>query len=363
MTIGYVLDDTLDKPDGVQQAMISIGEHVRSLGHNVHYIVADTERTDLEHVHSIGRFWSLHFNGNSVRTPKPASMKDIKAVFTNVDFDVLHVQMPFSPFLAGRVIAAAPKHTKIFGTFHILPYNTMSRLGTQLVGKAMKRSLNRFDHMFAVSEPARVFMEQAFNIEGTVLPNPVDYNFYAAKKKKPYTKINIVFIGRFDERKGVSYLLDAYACLPIEIRNKTTLTMCGKGPMLDSISKKSDALGLGIVLPGFVSEDEKAQYLANADIAVFPSISGESFGIVLTEAMSAKAGVTLGGNNPGYASVIGKWPETLFDPTNIDEFSTKLLDMITNPKLRASIGKQQHEYVKQFDINNVTDVLLKNYTK
>ena len=184
MTIGYVLDDTLDKADGVQQAMIAIGEHMRSLGHNVHYIVAETDRTDLEHVHGIGAFWSLKFNGNSVRTPKPASKTEIRQLFNDIKFDVLHVQSPHSPLLSGRVMALAPKSTKIFGTFHILPYNWITSYGTRLVGISMKRNLRLFDHMFAVSEPARVFMEHSFGIAGSVLPNPVNYDFFAAKKKQ-----------------------------------------------------------------------------------------------------------------------------------------------------------------------------------
>ena len=73
LCIGYLLDDTLDKPDGVQQYVLAVGEYFRAKGHDVHYLVADTHRTDIKNVHSLGRFVSLKFNGNSVRTPLPAS--------------------------------------------------------------------------------------------------------------------------------------------------------------------------------------------------------------------------------------------------------------------------------------------------
>ncbi len=325
MTIGYVLDDTLDKPDGVQQAMVSIGEQMRTRGHNVHYIVAETERTDLEHVHSIGTFISLKFNGNSVRTPKPASKAKIKQLFDDVQFDVLHVQIPHSPLLAGRVMAAAPKSTKIFGTFHILPYNWTTSAGMKLIGVAMQRNIRLFDHIFAVSEPAREFMESSLGVEGSILPNPVDYDFFASKKRQKYAKKQIVFVGRFDERKGVRQLIKAFATMPAATRDSMQLTMCGMGPLHESIVQSAKEQSLGVEFPGFVSEHEKAQYLADADVAVFPSVSGESFGIVLTEAMAAGAKVTLGGNNPGYTSVLGAWQESLFDPNKTADFSSLLV--------------------------------------
>lgn len=363
MTIGYVLDDTLDKPDGVQQAMISIAEHMRSLGHNVHYIVAETKRTDLKHVHSIGRFWSMKFNGNSVRTPKPASKQEIKQLFTDVKFDVLHVQSPHSPLLSGRVMAAAPKSTKIFGTFHILPYNSLTSLGTKLAGISMRRNLQLFDHMFAVSEPARVFMEKSFGIAGSVLPNPVDYDYYSSKKRHKHAKKQIVFVGRFDERKGVKQLVQAYANIPDNVRKDLKLIMCGKGPLHEEVTTYSKEHSLDIALPGFVTESEKAQYLADADVAVFPSVSGESFGIVLTEAMAAGASITLGGNNPGYASVLGKWPEVLFDPNDTSGLSDLLVRVSTDTEFVKLIGPAQHEYAKQFDIRLIADQLLVAYTK
>ena len=138
--------------------------------------------------------------------------------------------------------------------------------------------------------------------------------------------------------------------------------MCGKGPQHEALVKVSPALGLDIDFPGFVSEQEKAQYLANADVAVFPSISGESFGIVLTEAMSAGAGITLGGNNPGYSSVIGRWPEVLFNPNDIQSFSDLLVRAAQDTDFRRTIGKQQHEYAKQFDIKTICDQLVERYS-
>ncbi|MFZ1683909.1 MAG: glycosyltransferase family 4 protein, partial [Candidatus Zixiibacteriota bacterium] len=298
MTIGYVLDDTLDKSDGVQQAMIAIAEKMRSLGHDVHYIVPSCERTDLSQVHRVGRVISLKFNGNSVRTPIWSSRKKIKQLFNDYNFDVIHVQMPYSPIMASKVIMLAPKNTLVIGTFHILPYNFLSSFGTKLIGIFMRRSLNRFDKMFAVSRPALEFMKNSFKVDGSIMPNPINYDYFHRFSfgQKDKTKTRIVFVGRFDERKGVKQLVSAYEM--IQNKDNVELIMCGKGPLWDSIKSKVENQKLNVQMPGFVSEEEKARYLASANIAVLPSTSGEAFGIVLTEAMSAGAEITIGGNNP-----------------------------------------------------------------
>lgn len=358
MTIGYILDDTLDRSDGVQQAVIAIGEHMRGLGHDVHYIVTETTRTDLKNIHAVGTYWSMNFNGNSVRTPRPVRKKAIDALFSEVAFDVLHVQMPHSPLLAGRVLHRAPKHVVCVGTFHILPYNWFARIGTRLLGLALRRSIKRLDRAYAVSEPARVFMQHTFGVAGAVLPNPVDYQFFNAFVRKNQVKKQIVYVGRFEERKGVEELVNAYSALSDQERADSELVMCSKGPLLEKIRNISDSRGLHIHLPGFVSEEEKAQYLANADIAVFPSKSGESFGIVLAEAMAAGASVTIGGNNPGYASVLAPWPETLFDPSDAGAFTALLSQLLADSATAAAIGTQQHEAVKQYDVQAVCERLL-----
>jgi phosphatidyl-myo-inositol alpha-mannosyltransferase len=357
MVIGLLLDDTLDRADGVQQAVTAIGKELTIRGHEVHYIVTETERTDLANIHSLSKFVSLEFNGNSVRTPLPISKQKITKLFNEITFDILHVQMPFSPFLSARIIKSAPDKTKIFGTFHILPYSKISSFGTSALGVALSSSRKKFTKSFAVSKPALEFMENSFGMSGEIIPNPVDYKFYNSFKKQNLDKNIIVYVGRFEARKGVFELVKAYSQLPVHIKKSHKLIMCGKGPLLDNIKQISKDQKLNIEFPGFVTEKEKAQYLANATIAVFPSKSGESFGIVLTEAMSAGAEITIGGNNPGYASVLAEWPETLFDPSNVDTFSAMLQIFIENHDLRLKIGKKQHQTVKQFDINKIVDKL------
>jgi len=359
MIIGLLLDDTLDRADGVQQAVLAIGEELSSRGHDIHYIVTETKRTDIKNVHSIAKYFGISFNGNSVRTPFPASKKKIAELFSEINFDVLHVQMPYSPLFTARVLRMAPSSVKKIGTFHILPYNFMAKIGTKILGIFLNRNKKLLNHSFAVSKPANEFMKSSFGISsGTVLANPVDYGFYSAFNKKTHNSIKqIVFVGRFEQRKGVKELVEAYSCLPDELIKSSKLTMCGRGPMLEDMKRLSRELNVDISFPGFVSLDEKARYLREADIAVFPSKSGESFGIVLTEAMSAASGIILGGNNPGYSSVLAPWPQTMFDPADVNNFSSKLAYFLQNDRKRTDIGIKQHAAAKQYDIKVIADSL------
>lgn len=366
MKIAYVLDDTLDKSDGVQQAVLTIARQMVELGHEVHYIVPRTERKDLPHVHCISRFIEMKFNGNSVRTPLPASRGRIKKLLKQENFDVIHVQMPYSPVLAGRVVRYADKSAVIVGTFHILPYNALARIGTRLLGLWLRRNLRRFDNFYAVSGPAQSFLKSSFGVDSQVLGNPINYRFFNAftdgKAKYSTQKTKIVYVGRFDVRKGVLQLIKSYE--QMSEQKNCELVMCGKGPLLEEAKAYATNKNLAIEFPGFVSEEEKAMQLASADIAVFPSISGESFGIVLTEAMASGAHITLGGNNPGYASVLNPWPEVLFDPNDVTSFAAKLDYFVKNTTNREEIGTAQQAYVKEFDVETIAQKLITQaYTK
>lgn len=362
LTIGYLLDDTLDVADGVQQAMIAIAEKMRARGHDVHYLVSNTERKDLKNIHSIGKSWSVKFNGNSVRTPLPTPTKNIKSLLSDVRFDIIHVQMPYSPFFSAKVIKLAPEKTKVFGTFHILPYSILSIYGTKLLARSLRISHKRIYKSYAVSEPARQFMQKSFRLDGTVLPNPVDYKFFHnAKPTRSKNQTNIVFVGRFEERKGVKQLVKAYELL--DNKKKLKFVMCGKGPLHEELVRYAKKKKLDIEFPGFVTEKEKAELLAGADIAIFPSISGESFGIVLTEAMSAGAEIVLGGDNPGYESVLHEWPETIFNAKDPKSIAAKLNQFINDKKLRKNIGTKQHKAAQNYDIEKVADALERGYLK
>lgn len=364
MKIGFVLDDTLDKSDGVQQHVITVGAWLKEQGHEVHYLVADTTRNDIENVHSLGRFINVRYNKNNVRTPLPASRKKIKALLAAEQFDVLHVQLPYSPLLAKYIIKYASPETAVIGTFHILPASTLHGYSNKILRVLLGKSIQRFDKIVAVSEPAVHFARKAYGMKADYLPNPIDINMFRSGRRLPEfnsrNKLNIVFLGRLVRRKGIMELIDAYNHIDDTLAQKTRLIVCGKGP-LKSKANQHVRVDRDVKFVGFVSEKDKPNYLASADIAVFPSTGGESFGIVLLEAMAAGSKVVIGGNNAGYASILGQQPYLLFNPKDRHLFVEQLEQFITDEKLRERMYKWQQDIVGQYDISVVGPKLIRIY--
>ncbi|TXG77939.1 glycosyltransferase family 1 protein [Patescibacteria group bacterium] len=356
-TIGLVLDDSLDRPDGVQQMVIRLGEWLKSRGHDVHYIVSTTTRSDITNVHSVARSHKVTFNGNVLRIPLLASKTDLATVLSTYDFDILHVQMPYSPFMSGRLISLSS--VPLVGTFHILPYGRLASVGTRALGAFQAETLRRFDRVSATSGAARQFAEDAYRVKPTVIPNPVDVQAFqpkTAKKVRPkHAKLTIAFLGRLVERKGAIHLVEAIAALPAKLRKAVRVEIAGDGPDRKRIEALVDTHNLRstVVLRGFLEEAAKPAFLQQTDIAVFPSTGGESFGIVLVEAMAAGAGVVMGGDNPGYRSVLGEWSDCLFDPADTDAFAEALTRFITDTAHRKRVGAAQSKAVKQYDISVV----------
>lgn len=367
MKIGFVLDDSLDKADGVQQYVLALGHWLHSQGHEVHYLVGQTARTDIKNVHSLSRNVKAKFNQNRMSTPLPASKVAVKELLKNQQYDVLHVQLPHSPFMAARVIRVAGPETAIVGTFHIIPFSRLEALAAATLGLVLRRNLKRFDTIYSVSEPARKFAKRAFSIDSEVVPNVVNLSYYqAAKPYKRYADqtVTIVFLGRLVERKGCLELLKTVKLLHSQHKlERVRVLICGKGPLQQKLERyvKDNKLSHIVRFTGFVSEDEKTKYLSSADIAVFPSKGGESFGIVLIEAMAAGAKVVLAGNNRGYRSVIGAKKDQLIEPDDTRAFAKVLHHFIASNRARQQAYKWQQEHVKQFDVRVVGSRLLHEY--
>lgn len=365
--IAFVFDDSLDKPDGVQQYVLTLGQWLASKGHDVHYITGETKRKDLPNLHSLGKNINVRFNQNRMSIPLPVSKKKIKELLIREEFDILHVQMPYSPFLAGRVVKAAGPQTGVVGTFHIAPHSKFVHFANWMLRQIVGRSLRRFDEIISVSKVAQDFAWETFRIESAIVPNTLHLEpFYTAKPMHGYTdSLNIVFFGRLVERKGCQHFLRAIRRLHTlgTLPENTKVLICGTGPLEHTLKTYVHEHGMDkvVTFTGFVKEEDKPRYLAGADLAVYPSTGGESFGIVLLEGMAAARGVVLAGNNPGYASVIGERQEVLFDPLNEEQFATKLQKYIDSPRERQKIHDWQQQFVRQFDVPSVADEIIVTY--
>jgi phosphatidyl-myo-inositol alpha-mannosyltransferase len=365
--IGFVLDDSLDKSDGVQQYVLTIGKWLRQQGHSVHYLVGQSYRVDVPHVHSLSRNVQVHFNQNRMSTPLPASRRRIRQLLNEEDFDVLHVQLPYSPWLAGRIIKSAPARTAVIGTFHIIPFSRTERLAARLLAFWTGRTNRRFDKVVSVSGPARDFARQTFGFTTDVIPNAVSVgSFRAGRKPRRYDddKLNLVFLGRLVARKGCMHLLEAVRLLHERRQtDRLRVLVCGKGPLEAELKDyvRRHRLGNLVRFIGYVEEAEKPDYLAAADVAVMPSKGGESFGIVLIEAMAAGSDVVIGGNNAGYRSVLSERPEQLIDPDDTEAFARTLRHFLSSHKARRAAKRWQQEHVIQFDVKEVGTRLLELY--
>jgi phosphatidylinositol alpha-mannosyltransferase len=367
LKIGLVFDDSLDKPDGVQQFVLMLGEWLTATGHDVYYLVGETARTDIPQLHSLSRNINVRFNQNRMAIPLPAAKGPIHDLLAREQFDILHVQVPYSPALAARIIAAASPHTAVVGTFHIAPHSRLVSAANYLLGTFVRKTLDRFDAMTATSAPAQDFARKTFRIPSQVVPLPVRLNqFYDAK---PLPELvagkNVVFLGRLVERKGCQYLLRAVFRLRKDGRwpDGTHVYICGKGPLENQLKNytRTHRLDDIVTFVGFISEADKPRYLAAADVVVYPSTGGESFGIVLLEAMAASRGGVLAGNNPGYASVLAPHPDSLFSPRDTVQLADYLYDLLHDDVLRAAYHGWQRGYVRQFDVPEVGAQFLRIY--
>lgn len=370
LRVGFVLDDGLDNPDGVQQYILAIGSWLAEQGHEVHYLVGETKRTDIPRAHSMSRNVKVRFNGNSLSIPLPTSRRKLRRFLQREQFDVLHVQVPYSPFMGHRVIMAAAARTAVIGTFHIAPSNRFVTVGNRILGSWLHFSLKRFDAMLSVSEAAADFAAGTFKVDSEISPNVIDYDrFHHAKPLKKYRdekQLTVLFLGRLVPRKGCMHLLQAVAALigrDAQHVPAFRVIICGTGPLEHHLKHfvAEHRLDDIVEFVGFVSEEDKPRYYASADVAVFPSNGGESFGIVLLEAMASGKSAIIAGDNSGYRSVLVSRPELLVDPYDIQALSKRLGQYLQDAELREEISRWGANFTKGFDLGTVGQQLLRVY--
>lgn len=365
LSVGFCYDDSLDRADGVSNQVKTLGAWLSAQGHDVSYFVGQTKINDWagDPIFSLSRNLRVSFNGNKVATPLFASSRKIKRALNQRNLDVVHVQVPYSPLMAQKLIHRLNATTALVGTFHILPTNFIAARGVSVLRFVYSNSLKRFQTMLAVSPAAAQFASATLSTQPVVIPNTLNIKNMRASKPNNIPN-HIVFLGRLVKRKGCEELIRAFAILKTKIL-EATLTIAGDGPertKLETLVKQS-GLESSVKFVGFIDEKDKPDILASAAVACFPSLGGESFGIVLIEAMAAGAGVVLGGNNPGYTCVLGERPETLVDSRNSLQFAKQLERFLTDAKLIEDVHSWQQKHVKKYDIEVVGPKILKVYVQ
>lgn len=392
LRLAFVFDGNFDAPDGVPNYMRTVGEYLTGQGVDVHYIVGKSD-SGAPSVHAVGQTLDIPMpgtGGNRIEAavwPTPPEMvrQTLEAIGP---LDVMHVQVPYGPVLAGPFMRAAQPETAVTGTFHTLPllkeltpdatpmtalrahsYNTLSKLPTWALGQVMRPASKRFDAVSSTSPPTQIFARESFGLESEVIANPVDLEYFRQGRPIPKyndDKTNIVFLGRLVERKGVKEALTAIACLDPIIKKNLRFLIGGKGKLREPLEAYARNLGLmgspktndnTVEFLGFVPEEQKADLYATADINLLLALGGESFGIVLAEAMAAapngRRGIVISSNLAGYGATMQRVPDAMVDPSNPLSVAATITRFISDSSHRATVYGEQQQLVKAYDIKTV----------
>jgi phosphatidylinositol alpha-mannosyltransferase len=274
-------------------------------------------------------------------------------------FDVIHHHEPFVPFLSFQILDSA-KCPNV-ATFHAFGGFSFSYWAGRIV---LDRYMSKLDTRIAVSSAARHFVSTYFPGDYRIIPNGVDVDFYSQAKPFPEFrdgKINILFVGRLEPRKGAMYLLEAYAKLKRAYPN-TRLIICNWGPQLGKMRRFIHANRVeDVFFAGRVDDMDKARFYKTADIFCAPSTGQESFGIVLLEAMAAGCAV-VASDIHGYKRVVQRNATGLLvEPKDPDALAGALERLIKDPELRRSLGEAGSRRAPDFDWSHVTAELVNVY--
>lgn len=370
LTIGFVFDDTLDALDGVQQHIITIGTELARRGHDVHYLVGETHHSPVPQTVSLARNVMVSFNGNRMRIPLPVRKREIRAALAHNTYDILHIQAPYSPLFGGRVLECAPQSTGVVATYHIAPIDRRARYGGRALGLVNAHSHRRVDEVIAVSQVAAQYAQFTSHTHGTIIANPVNVEKFATaahRATRDAAHPHIVFLGRLVPRKGAQLLLDAldygerHGMFPMPGLH---VTIAGDGPLMDDCVQRAARLRTPVQFVGTVDEG-KADLLASADVAVFPAIGGETFGIVLPEAIASGAGVTLAGDNPGYRWTMRGDEDALFSvgPDHARVLAERIERALTDAPWARRLHAREEALLDRYNVQAVTDEVEQVYAR
>ncbi len=279
MRIGLVCPYSLTVPGGVQTQALGLLRSFRAMGHEARLLAPCDGPPPDAGVTPLGNSIATSANGSiAPLAPDPsAALRTIRAL-RDEDFDVLHLHEPLAP--GATVTAALFSTSPMVGTFHAAGDSAAYRWLVPLTRWVAKRLTERC----AVSEDARKLAQESLGGEYRLLYNGIETDLYTKASPTPSDRPTIFFIGRHEPRKGLDVLLEAMAYLPAETR----LWVGSDGP--DTVALKARFAGdVRVEWLGRLTDAEKASRMQGADVFCAPSLRGESFGVVLLEAMAARA--------------------------------------------------------------------------
>jgi phosphatidylinositol alpha-mannosyltransferase len=363
MRIGIVCPYSFDVPGGVQFHVRDLAEHLLGAGHDVSVLAPADDDTPLPwYVEAAGRAVPVKYNGSVARLAfGPVSRVRVRRWLADGDFDLLHIHEPVSPSLSMLALWAATG--AIVATFHTS--NLRSRV-MQAAYPVLRPSLEKISARIAVSEDARRTVVEHIGGDAVVIPNGVYVDRFALAPIRPDwrgtpERPTVAFVGRIDEpRKGLPVLAAAIPAV-LARRPGTRFLVLGRGDGDDALSGLDDAQRAAVELLGPLGDDEKASLLRSVDVYAAPHTGGESFGIVLVEAMSAGA--------PVVASDLGAFRRVLDDgglgvlfPVGDDcALASSLVALLDDAGKRARLVASASGSVRRYDWTRVGNQVLAVY--
>ncbi len=356
MRVGLVCPYDWSAPGGVKQHISDLAISLIELGHYVNVLTpAATEENLPPYVTSAGTAIGLPYNGSVARIKfDPAAFSRTRTWIKKNKFDILHLHEPTSP--SPSIIAAWSARGPIVATHHTANERSYAAKNMQF---ALQPMMEKISARIAVSEDAKRTMVQHFGGDAVIIPNGVRVSDFTKFPAKPIENgpFRILFLGRLDEsRKGLAVLLAALEKI-IKVFPDLICEIVGPG----EISEISPKIKKNLVFKGMLSSNEKAQAYTSCDVYVAPNLGGESFGIVLLEAMSAGCPV-LASDLSAFKRVLKNGEAgALFEAGNAESLANELIGLLQDQVRRKNLRNSGFIRAKEFDWTNIVRQILDVY--
>jgi len=361
LKIGMVCPYGWDTPGGVQIHMKELAEFLIHEGHEVSLLapVSDENSVLEPWVVPAGRPVPIPFNGAVARILfGPIATSRVRQWISTGEFDVLHIHEPAIPSLS--LLACVAGDGPMVATFHA---SAPKQKAIFAIGPILEPVLEKLNARIAVSEMARHTLKVHFETEAVVIPNGIDTNKYAHGHRNDdwYRPHTIGFLGRFDEqRKGLSVLLEALPEIARTIPDVRIL-VAGPGDEQSVLKGLDTSTTSRIHFLGRLTEEQKADFFRSIDLYVAPNIRGESFGIILAEAMAGGAPI-LASDIQAFRDLLqdGKYG-ALFQNESSRDLAKKCIELLSNAEQRERLSSSGFEHALTFDWKSVASQILDVY--
>ena len=359
LRIGIVCPYSWDFPGGVQNHVRDLAEFLISNGHYVEVLAPATESEDLpEYVVSAGRAISIPYNGAVARILFGVVANNrVRSWIHEGNFDLLHLHEPAIPSLS--LLACWAGEGAMVGTFHAAAKYQKAIFA---IGPILEPVIEKLSARIAVSESARLTLTAHLETDAIVIPNGIYADNYRDGSPRTQWQGNTIgFLGRFEEdRKGLPVLLDALPIISRFIPDIRVL-IAGPGDSEEVLEKVDPQLRNRVEFLGKISEEDKADFLAGVSLYIAPNTGGESFGIILAEAMAGGAAV-VASDIPAFADVLGNGQYgALFASENSENLAKVIIDLLRDDSKRRDLAQAGAKHAQRFDWSQVGEEIFEVY--